>query len=243
MIGLVLAAAWAADRVPVGPGVYEPLYPPTPEEARIPVPRFLLAVEPVSNEEYAAFVQEHPAWGRGVARLYADEGYLGDWASSDSPGTTVLPDAPVTRVSWYAARAYCRSVGGRLPTEGEWELAAAASETSWDARKDPQFLARLLAWYGAPTPRVLPAVGGMANRWGVRDLHGLVWEWVEDFNASLVDVDPRGSDGEARFCGGGVVGATAVADYAAFMRLALRASLQADSTVRNLGFRCAWDGP
>jgi formylglycine-generating enzyme len=241
LIWALLASAWAADRVSVGPGVYEPLYPPTPEEARQPVVRFLLAVEPVTNAEYALFVAANPGWGADVARLYADAGYLGDWASRSAPGNAVLPDAPVTRVSWYAARAYCRSAGGRLPTEAEWELAGAASETSWDARKDPQFLARLLAWYGAPTPHTLPPVGGLPNRWGVRDLHGLVWEWVEDFNASLVDVDPRGADGEPRFCGGGVAGAADVGDYAAFMRLALRASLSAETTVRNLGFRCAWE--
>lgn len=243
---LVGGAVASSARVPVGPGVYRPLYPPSAEEAELPVARFALRVEPVTNAEYAGFVAREPRWRRDrVDPLFADDGYLGDWAGDAEPGASVLPDAPVTRISWYAARAYCRAEGGRLPTEAEWELAAAASETSWDARTDSAFLARLLAWYGVPTPARLPAVGGVPNRWGVRDLHGLVWEWVEDWNATLVTTDARGTDGEGsvRFCGGGAAGAAGTADYASFMRSAFRASLGAADTVRNLGFRCAWEVP
>lgn len=241
---LVAAALAGAARVPVGPGVYRPLYPPSPEEAELPVARFALAVEPVTNAEFAAFVGESPRWRRDrVDALFADAGYLGDWEGPATPGASVLPDAPVTRVSWYAARAYCQARGGRLPTEAEWELAAAASETAWDARDDSAFLARLLAWYGTPTPARIPAVGGPPNRWGARDLHGLVWEWVDDFNATFVSTDARGTGGEGtlRFCGGSAAGAAGTGDYASFMRTAFRASLSAASTVRNLGFRCAWD--
>jgi formylglycine-generating enzyme required for sulfatase activity len=101
----------------------------------------------------------------------------------------------------------------------------------------------VLEWYGAPTPARLPPVGGPANRWGVRDLHGLVWEWVEDFNASFVSSDSRepGGEREVRYCGGGAAGAEGEGDYASFMRLAFRSSLTAEDTVRNLGFRCAWE--
>ncbi|MDP2316357.1 MAG: formylglycine-generating enzyme family protein [Pseudomonadota bacterium] len=241
---LVASALAGAARVPVGPGIYRPLYPATPEEAELPVARFALAVEPVTNAEFAAFVTSEPRWKRGgVDPLFADRGYLGDWAADGAPGSSVLPDAPVTGVSWYAARAYCRVQGGRLPTEAEWELAAAASATAWDARKDPVFLAEILAWYGAPTPARLGAIGGAPNRWGVRDLHGLVWEWVDDFNGSFVATDARGTDGEGalRYCGGGATGAAGTGDFASFMRTAFRASLTASSTVRNLGFRCAWE--
>lgn len=242
-----VGSALADDgRVPVGPGVHRPLYPPSPEEAEIPVARFLLAEEPVTNAAFAAFVAREPKWRRdGVDPLFADAGYLRDWARAEAPGDGAAPDAPVTNVSWYAARAYCKAEGGRLPTEAEWELAAAASERAFDAREDPEFLTRILAWYGAPTPSRLPAVGGPANRWGVRDLHGLVWEWVEDYGASFVATDARGTDGEGsiRYCGGGAAGAAGTGDYASFMRTAFRSSLSAASTVRNLGFRCAWEIP
>lgn len=250
LLAPVLAALLGASsppvpRVPVGPGIYLPIYPASPSEVEIPVARFSLAALPVRNADYATFVAGAPRWRRdAVDPLFADEGYLGDWASDAAPGDTVDPAGPVTRVSWYAARAYCAAAGGRLPTEAEWELAAAASETSWDARRDPAFVQQLLGWYGEPTPARLPPVGRRpANRWGVRDQHGLVWEWVEDFNASLVSVDARDPGDELRFCGAGAVDATDVSDYASFMRFALRASLEARSTVRTLGFRCAWDAP
>jgi sulfatase modifying factor 1 len=245
LVGWALAAP--AARVPVGPGVYRPTYAPTPEEAAVPVARFLLATTPVTNADFAAFVTRVPKWGRDtIDPLFADEGYLGDWASANAPGATVEPSGPVTRVSWFAARAYCSASGGRLPTEAEWELAAAASGTSFDARQDPAFVQQLLAWYAVPTPARLPPVAERPpNRWGVRDLHGLVWEWVEDFNASLVSVDARddNSGDDLRFCGAGAASATDPADYASFMRVALRSSLEARATVRTVGFRCAWSAP
>jgi formylglycine-generating enzyme required for sulfatase activity len=84
---------------------------------------------------------------------------------------------------------------------------------------------------------------GQPNYWGVRDLHGLIWEWIADFNTAMVTDDSR-SDGvlDARlFCGTGAQSARNVNDYPAFMRFAFRSSLRADYCVRNLGFRCAKD--
>lgn len=228
----------------VGPGVYAPLYPAKGFE-RVPVAAFRLDVVPVTNAEYATFVAAHPEWRRDrVNPLLADEGYLGRWAGPETPGAEAPDRAPVVQVSWFAARAYCDARGARLPTEAEWELAAAASATSTDGRGDAAYLREILSWYGAPTPDVLPETGGRpANAWGVRDLHGLVWEWVEDFNATLASVDNRDDQDPDRklYCGGGAAGASAKDDYAAFMRVAFRGSLSANYTTANLGFRCAHD--
>lgn len=86
-------------------------------------------------------------------------------------------------MSWFAAQAYCESEGARLPTWTEWEYVAAADRTWVDARSDPAWLARILGWYARPASTALPAVGGESKVFGVRDVHGLVWEWVDDFNA------------------------------------------------------------
>jgi len=219
------------------------VYPPSPEETEIAVQPFLLDRTPVTNAQYLAFVRKHPRWQQGqVPRLFVDENYLKLWAGPARLGPQARPDAPVVHVSWFAAKAYCEAQGARLPTESEWELAASASETEPDARKDAAFRARILSWYARPTPAQLPAVAqGKANYWGVHDLHGLVWEWVLDFGNALVSGDSResGDPDVLRFCGAGALTAGDRDDYASFMRIAFRSSLQPAYTTANLGFRCA----
>jgi sulfatase modifying factor 1 len=239
---LTAALALAADVI-VGPATFERSYPSSPSEARVVVPAFRLDVLPVTEGEFQKFVAENPAWRRdNVPRVKADEGYLSRWTTAATPSADA--NAPVTEVSWFAARAYCAARHRRLPTEDEWEVAAAASETSRDARRDPSFVRSLLDWYSRPTPDRLPPVGQRAaNAWGVKDLHGLVWEWVLDFNSTMITGDGRenGEGDVSRFCGTGALSASDVADYAAFQRFAFRSSLQGSYTTRNLGFRCAAD--
>lgn len=242
-----VAAAAPSRRVQVGPGTYRPEFPASPGEAAVTVRGFLLDVTPVTNADYLAFVVANPAWRRGeVKAIRADRDYLAHWAGPLELGAGAPADSPVVRVSWFAAKAYCAWRGGRLPTEREWELAAAASHTRRDAADDAGWQDQILAWYARPTPPVLPAVGrGEANAWGVQDLHGLVWEWVYDFGAALVSSDDRerGDAARDRYCGAGAATARDPERYAAFMRLAMRSALQARYTTANLGFRCAAELP
>jgi formylglycine-generating enzyme required for sulfatase activity len=235
-----------AGMVLVGPGVYRPLYPASPSERQVSVRRFFLDTKPVTNRAFLAFVGEHPEWRRDrVTRLFADAGYLAAWESADALGARARPLAPVTNVSWFAARAYCAARGARLPTEREWELAAAASERARDGSDDPSFSARILAFYAEPAaaPSLRDVGRGHANFYGVYDLHGLVWEWIFDYGASLVASDSRekGDADRNRFCGTAGANAQAPSDYAAFMRIAFRSSLEAAYTTERLGFRCAAD--
>jgi sulfatase modifying factor 1 len=243
---IALAAAQTAPSptplVHIPGGVYRPLYPPVPGQEEVEVPPFEIEAHPVTVGQYRAFVQSNPKWSReGVPALFANAGYLAAWEGAAPPPH----DRPITEVSWYAARAYCESLGRRLPTEDEWELVARASTNKKDASTDEVWLAGILAWYGQPshTP-VGPVAAGLPNAWGVHDMHGLVWEWVEDFNNALVSADAReaGDEDRLRFCGVGAISARDVRDYANFMRVAWRSALEARTTTRNLGFRCAADG-
>ena len=225
-------------------GIYKPLFRGENELKEIPVKPFFLDVVPVTNRDFLEFVRANPKWRRSqVKRLFADESYLKHWPGDlDIEG--VLTNAPVTWVSWFAAKAYAQWKGKRLPAMTEWEYAASASPTRPDGENDAAFQKEVLRWYATPAPDALPYVGaGPANFHGVRDLHGLVWEWVSDFNIAMVTGDARGDTGLERqlFCGAGAQAASDRANYAAFMRYGFRSSLKAGYAVHNLGFRCAKD--
>jgi formylglycine-generating enzyme required for sulfatase activity len=196
---------------------------------------------PVTVGEYAAFLRAHPDWQRGRApAVLADARYLLQWRAPLDPGPALRTDAPVTEVSWFAARAFCEEEGGRLPTWIEWEYAAAADAARADARRDPAWARRILSWYEKPGGAALAAVGGEANLWGARDLHGLVWEWVDDFNALFIAGDSRtqGDPDLLKFCGAGAINIIDRDSYAVLMRIALLSSLNAADSTSTLGFRC-----
>jgi formylglycine-generating enzyme required for sulfatase activity len=233
----------AAQRAAIGPGDFTSVLPTGTTATAIHVARFELDRHPVTNAEFLLFVARHPQWRRGsVAVLFADDDYLSHWASAERLGASAQPDQPVTRVSWFAARAYCEAAGGRLPGWYEWEFAAAADERHADARRDPAWRARILDWYAQPANHPLRRVGsGPANYYGVQDLHGLVWEWVEDFNALMVSSDSRdqGDPDKLEFCGTGALSLQDKDNFAVLMRVAFLSALEARSTSRSLGFRCA----
>lgn len=222
-------------------GHFASVLPADGKDADAVVAPFSMRVEPVTNAEFLAFVNTHHRWRRDkVPALFADTRYLSHWASAEVLGEEAPPDQPVTRVSWFAAQAFCDSEHARLPNWYEWEMAAAADATRVDARQDPAWRERILAWYGRPSSRPLPAVGGTADVHGVRDLNGLVWEWVNDFNALLVGSDSRDQDGadKLRFCGAGAISMQQKENYATLMRVAMLSALTAVDTTRNMGFRC-----
>jgi formylglycine-generating enzyme required for sulfatase activity len=211
----------------------------------VSVRKFHLDRTPVTNAQFAAFVQKNPQWRRdGVARVFADEQYLSHWQSPLVPGKE-RANKPVVHVSWFAASAYCESRGARLPTWHEWEYVAAAGEAEKDARADPAWRQEILSWYSETGGKPLAEVAGRPrNAWGVHDMHGLIWEWVDDFNALLVSGDSRERDGadKLKFCGAAATSMEDRENYAVLMRTAMLSSLRGSDTTRNLGFRCAYDG-
>lgn len=194
----------------------------------------------MTHAQFATFIKKHPKWSREqIKPVFSDNNYLKHFAPAVMAD---IANQPVTNVSWFAARAYCKSLNKRLPTTYEWEYAAKASRTQADGSKEPEYNARILDWYGRPATAKLPEVQNTpVNYWKVHAMHGVVWELVSDFNTALVTGESRGDSQleKSLFCGAGSSNSVDPGDYAAFMRYALRSSYQANYTIESLGFRCA----
>lgn len=244
LAALASAAAQGAAYVRLPGGDFDSVLPQNApgQPQRVRIEPFELRATPVTVADFQAFLQTHEAWRRDrVPEVFAGPAYLADWADALHPAPQASPQAPVTGVSWFAARAYCESEGARLPTWLEWESAAAADATRADARDDPQWRQRILTWYERPAARVLPPVGGPPDVHGARDLHGLIWEWVDDFNALFISGDSRtqGDPDKQKFCGAGAISIVRRDSYAVLMRVALLSSLGGADATGSLGFRCA----
>ena len=117
---------------------------------------------------------------------------------------------PVERISWNDVQGFIAKLNAaagsdvyRLPTEAEWEYACRAGTTTaygYQVR-DPNPSLGDYAWYsGSNSPSGTQVVGGRKpNDWGLHDMHGNVWEWVQDWYGSRYyndspRVDPPGPD-------------------------------------------------
>lgn len=221
-------------------GTFVPLYGST-EEGYVKVEAFEIDQYPVTNQQFVAFLKENPDYQRSrIKSLFANKSYLSHWKNDLDFGD--LPaNAPVTNISWFAAKKYCECQGKRLPTMDEWEYVAMADAKDMDARTKEEYNKYILAWYETPKTFNNPVGSTFKNYWGVYDMHGLVWEWVYDFNSIFLSGESRKDKGNDTdlFCGSASVNASDLMDYAAFMRYGFRGSLKASLTTKNLGFRCA----
>jgi serine/threonine-protein kinase len=148
-------------------------------------------------------------------------------------------DHPVIEVSWYGAAAYCEWVGGRLPTEAEWEYAARGTDGRIYPWGDEEPHNTLLNYNNNISQTT--TVGSYPNGtspFEVLDMAGNVWEWVSDryggYSSTAVE-NPEGADsGAAKVVRGG-----SWFNSAANVRVAARNSLLPDVRINSVGFRCA----
>ena len=220
-------------RIPAGEflmgsnGAEEDERPPHP----VHVDEFLIGVHPITNREYAHFVQttghrapaiyELPivvtAGARDREQMFKSAGEPYVWTDSDPPQTRL--DHPVTLVRWEDAVAYCawlaaetgRSV--RLPTEAEWEKAARGGlegkRYPWGERLDRNLANFLSDPAQRPARGTTPCGAYPPNGYGLFDVAGNVWEWVHDwydptYYTSGPDRNPQGPrQGHLRIVRGG----------------------------------------
>jgi sulfatase-modifying factor enzyme 1/uncharacterized protein DUF4062/NACHT domain-containing protein len=147
---------------------------------------------------------------------------------------------PAVAVSWWEAWLFCKWIGARLPSEAEWEYACRAGTTTeyWSGDTEAD-LARV-GWYSENSTDLQPVGRKPANPWGLRDMHGNVWEWCEDSwhpNYEGAPVDGRAWVDEAsvdRVVRGGSFGLPA-----GLARSAYRTRIRPSERWHVLGFRPA----
>lgn len=233
---LIFAPLYAAEMRQIPAGSFRP-FDLKKEQKAVRIKQFYIDTYPVTVADFAAFVEKNPDWKKeSVPAIKGDSGYLKGIDLASPPKKAVM-----TQVSWYAARAYCRAEGKRLPSLYEWEYVATYNK--WDAKPDVN--AGILAWFGKPNDMSQSGFigSGLVSPQGVHDLHGLIWEWVDDFNSSSVTGDSRAdTDSESNlFCGASALSGSDLRNYATYMRYGMRSSLKGNYTGHNLGFRCAKD--
>jgi formylglycine-generating enzyme required for sulfatase activity len=196
--------------IPAGPFLMdEPLQ-------TVEVPEFKIAKYPVTNAEYYDFVE---ATGQRRPEHWLQNGRF----------PPELERHPVVFVSWEEATAYAQWVGGRLPTEAEWEKAARGT----DGRLYPwgnEFVADYCntSESGADGSQPVDAHPGGASPYGVIGMAGNVWEWT----ATNYEDDELW-----RVLKGGAWDYKGLKDTRCAYRVYFR------PTFRNgaVGFRCCWD--
>ncbi|HVS27734.1 MAG TPA: selenoneine synthase SenA [Burkholderiales bacterium] len=163
---------------------------------------FKISRSAVSNREFAGFVEDG---GYQRRALWSEQGWR--WRREAQAATPVYwikesgqwmlrhfdefmplpPDAAVIHVNWFEAEAYCRWAGRRLPTEPEWEMAAATESGNTEIK-------RRYPWGNAPPAKEHANLDGFVSGpcsvssfspgdsgWGCRQMFGNVWEWTQDW--------------------------------------------------------------
>ena len=237
-----------------GPGCEAPALDASP--VHVPAGAFLMGSEsgatdekPVHRVEGSAFVMDRYEVTNARYQACVNAGACvapSLWSSNARPhyfGNATFADYPVIHVSWQQATKFCAFAGGRLPTEAEWERAAAGSEAPrtypWGASPPDCSKANFAGCVG-DTDRVGRRPAGQSP-YGAFDMAGNVWEWTADwydaayYRASPVQ-DPTGpAQGSLKVMRGGcwVSGEST-------LRTSCRKPGLPASWAPNVGFRCAY---
>ncbi|MBI1302178.1 MAG: SUMF1/EgtB/PvdO family nonheme iron enzyme [Phycisphaera sp.] len=156
----------------------------------------------VTQAQWTARMGSNPSWFQSAStEVLADQ----------------VPNRPVEQVSWNTIQGFLTATGMRLPTEAEWEYACRAGTTTafhgWTVQPtgtNDDTQVGNIAWFGSNSNSQTRPVGGKApNGFGLHDMAGNVWEWVNDwysgsYYASSPSTNPLGpASGDFRAVRGG----------------------------------------
>ena len=184
---------------PLAPSSSPPLPTPSPtgrnsigmEFVLIHAGEFLMG----SNDKFYSERPDHPVHRVRISKPF----YLGQYEVTQGQWQMIMEDnpslfqgdsnLPVEHVSWEDVQELLRKMNAhegsaryRLPTEAEWEYAArAGTTTAYSFGHDSHQLSEY-AWYRENSENKSHPVGQKKpNPWGLYDMHGNVWEWVQDW--------------------------------------------------------------
>ena len=230
---------------------------------------FALMTTEATVGQYRRFVESTAHQGTADVAGTSFQWNGASWASTPGvtwrePGFVQDEQHPVVHVSWNDAAAFCSWLGGRLPSESEWEYAARGGDDGqifvWGNGPQPATEAGQTAnvadaaavgatgtstafpGYDDGTAYTAAVASFVPNAFGLHDMAGNVWEWAEDrygsdYYASASPVDPRGpSTGGTRVLRGGFWGSGPDE-----LRVSARGFNLPDTTANGIGLRCARD--
>ncbi len=212
----------------------------------VSVDSFYISRHEVTNAEYCEFLNAKGTTtgvyeGNTVTwvYLYDNNNYCGiEKVGNEFKPKEGKENHPVVCVTWYGANAYAEWVGGRLPTEAEWEYAARGGKQSHGYEYSGSNSIDDVVWYDGNSGSRIHAVGGkQSNELGLHDMSGNVWEWCSDWYGSYSGEpqdNPTGpTSGYYRVLRGGSWG-----NSAPDSRVVYRSYSYPNGSGISVGFRC-----
>lgn len=215
---------------------------------KIKISAFYISKFEVSNNEFAAFLNEngnqfenhafwlnlHGKWENLKCRIVQE--------NEEFKVEKGYENHPVNFVNWYGAQAFCKWKGGRLPTEAEWEFAARGGKLHKKQMKEIDEI-ESYAWYKDNSDKKWHKSGEkMPNILGIYDIQGNLWEWCSDFYSTYYykkrsKVNPQGpANGDYKVMRGG-----SWTDKKETLSVSNRNAVNPTSHKINLGFRIVYD--
>ena len=204
-----------------------------------------VGVYEVTREEYGAFVEETGHAGGSGCYVWTGS----EWKDRQdvgwrNPGYAQTGRDPVVCVNWEDAQAYVEWLRGkmgewyRLLSEAEWEYAARAGSRTRYSFGDE--ITESDANYGRNIGKTRPVGSYRANGYGLYDMHGNVWEWVEDcWNDNYEGAPTDGKAWKSGDCGRRVLRGGSWNSYPRDLRSADRLRNGSGLRVDSVGFRVA----